>query len=184
MGVYPQTSELGGNSKCRALQNECYPLHLRGPASMFADKKRWRRLTMSMLNSFWYCGTRAFFGSMRTWTSIASDSEWNGIRIGKRPTNSGIMPNSIRSRASTLTFQQKHHGLQSTATLSSCPWSTQPVSLGHLGKPNLKLNPNPNPNPWNWCHSTGCEFQSASSTRWPCGRTRLSTILHHVPLGH
>ena len=58
---------------------------------------------MSMLKSFWYCGTKAFFGSIKTWTSIASDSEWNGIRMGKRPTNSGIIPNSIRSRASTCT---------------------------------------------------------------------------------
>jgi len=58
---------------------------------------------MSMLNSFWYCGTNAFFGSINTWTSIASDNEWNGIRMGNRPTNSGIIPNSIRSRASTWT---------------------------------------------------------------------------------
>ncbi len=34
-------------------------------------------------------------------TSISSVSEWKGTRAGNRPTNSGIIPNSMRSWAST-----------------------------------------------------------------------------------
>jgi hypothetical protein len=34
-------------------------------------------------------------------TSISSVNEWKGTRAGKRPTNSGIIPNSMRSWAST-----------------------------------------------------------------------------------
>jgi hypothetical protein len=60
-----------------------------------------RSVTLSMPKSIWYWGTSAFRGSVKILTSMSSLSEWKGTRVGKRPTNSGIMPNSMRSVAST-----------------------------------------------------------------------------------
>jgi len=103
--------------------------------------------TMSMLNSFWYCGTSAFFGSIRTWTSIASEREWNGIRIGKRPTNSGIIPNSMRSRASTCktssvvaTWHQTHPLITVTALHSNMIQLSPCINHCHSFPLNLQPN--------------------------------------------
>lgn len=46
------------------------------------------RSTLSIPKSIWNWGTSAFLGSVRILTSIAVDNEWNGTRIGNRPTNS------------------------------------------------------------------------------------------------
>ena len=51
----------------------------------------------SISNSFWYCRTRALRGSVRMRTSASSSSGSSGAITGKRPMNSGIMPNSSRS---------------------------------------------------------------------------------------
>ena len=51
---------------------------------------------------------RAFLGSVRILTSMLSLSEWKGTRAGKRPTNSGIIPKSIKSPASTPDNKRTH----------------------------------------------------------------------------
>ncbi len=52
-----------------------------------------------MLKRVWNWGMRALRGSVRMRTSMSCDSECSGVITGNRPTNSGIIPNSIRSRA-------------------------------------------------------------------------------------
>lgn len=44
--------------------------------------------TWSMPRRALYCGTKAFFGSVRILTNMPMSSEWKGTRTGKRPTNS------------------------------------------------------------------------------------------------
>ena len=53
------------------------------------------------MNSFWYCLTSAFFGSVRICTSASSVSSPSVATTGRRPTSSGIRPNLIRSSGST-----------------------------------------------------------------------------------
>ena len=57
--------------------------------------------TPSIVNSFWYCLTSAFFGSVRICTSASSVSSPSVATTGRRPTSSGIRPNLIRSSGST-----------------------------------------------------------------------------------
>ena len=59
------------------------------------------RSTPSRLNSAWYCLVRAFFGSLRIWIRASSLSSFNVATTGRRPMNSGIRPNLIRSSGST-----------------------------------------------------------------------------------
>ena len=53
--------------------------------------------TPSISNSFWYCLTSAFLGSVRMRTSASSSSSSSVATTGRRPMNSGIMPNLSRS---------------------------------------------------------------------------------------
>ena len=57
--------------------------------------------TLSICRSAWYCGISALRGSVKIFINISSLREWKGTTTGKRPTNSGIIPNSIKSLAST-----------------------------------------------------------------------------------
>ena len=59
-------------------------------------------LTSSMASSFWYCFKIAFFGSFKMRTNISSVSASKVNMIGRRPKNSGIMPNLRTS--SMVTF--------------------------------------------------------------------------------
>ena len=52
-----------------------------------------RSRTSSNSNSFWYCFTSAFFGSVRIEISASSSSSSSVATTGSRPTNSGIIPN-------------------------------------------------------------------------------------------
>ena len=63
--------------------------------------------TPSMRNIFWYCLISAFFGSTRIWISAASSSSSSVATTGRRPTNSGISPNLIRSSGSVLAQEQR-----------------------------------------------------------------------------
>jgi hypothetical protein len=57
--------------------------------------------TPSIENSFWYCLTSAFLGSVRICTkALSSVSSPSVAMTGRRPTNSGIRPNLIRSSGS------------------------------------------------------------------------------------
>src|SRR4030066_331986 len=53
--------------------------------------------TFSNSNSRWYCRTSAFFGFVRIWTSASSSSSCSVAITGRRPTNSEMRPNRIRS---------------------------------------------------------------------------------------
>ena len=56
--------------------------------------------TPSMRNIFWYCLVSAFLGSTRIWISADSSSSSSVATTGRRPTNSGMSPNLIRSSGS------------------------------------------------------------------------------------
>ena len=56
-----------------------------------------RSLTFSYSNSFWYCRVMALRGWVRIWTSAGLSSSCSVPMTGRRPTNSGISPNLIRS---------------------------------------------------------------------------------------
>ena len=58
-------------------------------------------VTPSSSKSFWYCLTSAFFGWLRMFTSAASSSSSSAVTMGRRPMNSGIIPNLSRSSGST-----------------------------------------------------------------------------------
>ena len=53
--------------------------------------------TSSSSNNFWYCFTRAFFGSVRIRTRASSSRRSKDTITGTLPTNSGIRPNFVRS---------------------------------------------------------------------------------------
>jgi len=73
-----------------------------------------------MLNSVWYWVMRAFFGSVRIRISMSSVREWNGTTTGNRPTNSGIIPNSTRSCAST---RRSNASFSAWSSSEPCPMS-------------------------------------------------------------
>ena len=56
--------------------------------------------TLSRSNSRWYCFVRALRGSVSTDTSASRSSFATAVKTGRRPTNSGIMPNFRRSSGS------------------------------------------------------------------------------------
>lgn len=74
--------------------------------------------TLSMLKRAWYCGTTALRGSVRMRTSVSSSRLCRGTTTGSRPTNSGIIPNSIRSRASTCLKSRSFSSISATASIS------------------------------------------------------------------
>ena len=53
----------------------------------------------------WYWRTREFDGSVRTRTRSSSVSSFVEVRMGRRPINSGIMPNLCRSSADTASYR-------------------------------------------------------------------------------
>ena len=100
----------------------------------------WRSLTLSMLNSAWYCGTKAFRGSVRILTREPSSKECKLTTTGRRPTNSGIIPNSTRSRASTWLSSLSRSALSSRTSgweflKMSSSFSFEPRSLIGAPKP-------------------------------------------------
>ena len=59
-------------------------------------------LTSSRYKSFWYCFKMAFFGSLSIWINISLSNPFSVKMIGRRPTNSGIIPNALTSSTVTL----------------------------------------------------------------------------------
>ena len=93
-----------------------------------------------MLNSAWYCGTKAFRGSVRILTREPSSKECKLTTTGRRPTNSGIIPNSTRSRASTWLSSLSRSALSSRTSgweflKMSSSFSFEPRSLIGAPKP-------------------------------------------------
>ncbi len=74
--------------------------------------------TLSILKRAWYWGITALRGSVRICTSISSSRLCSGTTTGRRPTNSGIMPNSMRSRASTLPRSRSFSSISAIASTS------------------------------------------------------------------
>ena len=59
-------------------------------------------LVSSIENNFWYCFTKAFFGSVSILISASWFNSFKDETTGILPTNSGIKPYFIRSSGSTL----------------------------------------------------------------------------------
>ena len=57
--------------------------------------------TSSISKRCWYCFTNAFFGSVRISSKAARSRLSTEVTIGRRPINSGIMPNFNRSSGIT-----------------------------------------------------------------------------------
>ena len=57
--------------------------------------------TPSSSNSRWYCLTSAFFGSVRICECQSGCRRCTAVITGRRPMNSGIMPNLTRSSGMT-----------------------------------------------------------------------------------
>ena len=77
--------------------------------------------TLSKLKSFAYCFVKAFFGSVSTLTSASSSSSCKDTTTGIRPTNSGMIPNLMRSCGCTpLSFSE-------TEDLSSAKLPPKPI---------------------------------------------------------
>src|SRR5947208_2462887 len=89
-------------------------------SSMMARRPRapvWRRMAWSAMasrasrskssstpsssNRRWYCFTRALRGSTRIWSRASRSRLWTEVMTGRRPMNSGIMPNLTRSSGMT-----------------------------------------------------------------------------------
>ena len=70
--------------------------------------------TFSISKSFWYCFTSAFFGCGEDGDRSSSFRSLSVATTGRRPTNSGIIPNFIRSSGST--------SASSSPTLRSSRW--------------------------------------------------------------
>jgi hypothetical protein len=75
--------------------------------------------TPSISKSFWYCFTRAFFGSVRIITSDGLSRFVTEATIGRRPMNSGIRPNLIRS--SGMESEKKSDASTSALERTSAP---------------------------------------------------------------
>ena len=60
--------------------------------------------TWSIASSFWYCFTRQFFGSVNTRTRSSSLNSPIAVMTGRRPVNSGMRPNLMRSSGWTFRF--------------------------------------------------------------------------------
>ena len=77
------------------------------------------RRTSSMSNKALYCFVSAFFGSVRIRTSASSSRSSSVAITGRRPTNSGMRPNLIRSSGSR--FESKSLKLLSSGPRTSAP---------------------------------------------------------------
>ena len=86
----------------RALAPVCFSIAISAMASRAPSSNS--NFTSSIARSFWYCFKIAFLGSLRISTSISLVSPFKVKIIGRRPKNSGIMPNFLRS--STVTFSR------------------------------------------------------------------------------
>lgn len=63
---------------------------------MFVEKI-YKNLTPSIANWYFICANNEFAGSDKTLTNIWRLNEWNGTKTGNLPTNSGTIPNLIKS---------------------------------------------------------------------------------------
>ena len=95
------------------------------------------RSAPSIEKIFLYCFTREFFGSIRICINASSLSSSNVANTGRRPTNSGIKPNLIKSSGSTL-FKTRLASFAIFLGLTSAP---KPMPL--LSERSLMIFSNP-----------------------------------------
>ena len=79
--------------------------------------------TFSNLNIASNCLMIAFFGSLKTLINSSRFSSDNAVITGKRPTNSGIIPNFTKSSGSTFLY------LSESVNLSSLPYTSAPKPM-------------------------------------------------------
>lgn len=117
-------------------------------------------LTLSILNRAWYWGTTALRGSVRMRTSVGSSRLCRGTTTGRRPTNSGIIPNSIRSRASTCFRSLSFSSISATASVSPLVLAKSAAAAARRPLPWFKGVPNPK----YWKRGRGDEQQESGRT--------------------
>ena len=81
----------------------------------------------SMPNNTWYCFTKAFLGSVKISIIAASSNSLKVVMTGKRPINSGIKPNLIKSSGSTV-LNNSPTDLPSSLLTTSAPKPMPPFS--------------------------------------------------------
>lgn len=96
-----------------------------------------------MLNRAWYWGTTALRGSVRIRTSVSSSRLCRGTTTGRRPTNSGIIPNSIRSRASTCFNSRSFSSISATVSVSPLVLAKSAAAAARRPFPRLEGVPKP-----------------------------------------
>jgi len=79
-------------------------------------------LTPSMEKRVWNCGTTAFLGWVSISTKLWTVRLCREVTMGNRPTNSGIIPNSIKSLASTCKIQKHWVSFQPTNNVPQQIW--------------------------------------------------------------
>lgn len=102
-----------------------------------------RALTLSMLNRAWYWGTTALRGSVKIRTSVSSSRLCRGTTTGRRPTNSGIIPNSIRSLASTSLSSLSFSSISATVSVSPLVLAKSAAAAARRPFPRLEGVPKP-----------------------------------------
>ncbi|KAJ8002503.1 hypothetical protein DPEC_G00159580 [Dallia pectoralis] len=96
-----------------------------------------------MLNRAWYCGMTALRGSVRIRTSVSSSRLCSGTTTGSRPTNSGIIPNSMRSRASTSFSSLSFSSISATMSVCSLLFARSAAAAARRPLPMLEGVPKP-----------------------------------------
>lgn len=102
-----------------------------------------RVLTLSMLNRAWYWGTTALRGSVKIRTSVSSSKLCRGTTTGRRPTNSGIIPNSMRSLASTCFRSRSFSSISATVSVSPLVLAKSAAAAARRPFPRLEGVPKP-----------------------------------------
>lgn len=118
---------------------ECLP----PPPTQRCSNYNIRTPTLSMLNRAWYWGTTALRGSVKIWTSVSSSKLCRGTITGRRPTNSGIIPNSIRSLASTCFSSLSFSSISATVSVSPLVFARSAAAAARRPFPRLEGVPKP-----------------------------------------
>src|SRR5581483_7279852 len=101
-------------------------------------------LTFSNSNKRWYCLVIAFLGRIRISTNAASSRSFKTPTTGRRPTNSGIRPNLIKSSGWLLasnSVSRLDSGMNSTASLSFSLPARKPMAFLPTRRPTIFSRP-------------------------------------------
>lgn len=134
-----------GNNWARisAFLTECCRLSEHCSTVLYCSTHYNRALTLSMLNRAWYWGTTALRGSVKIRTSVSSSRLCRGTTTGRRPTNSGIIPNSIKSLASTCFSSLSFSSISATVSVSPLVLAKSAAAAARRPFPRLEGVPKP-----------------------------------------